>query len=43
MDMLAIIGGVILAFIIYWPSYRNEERRRKADATMARYAKRFGP
>jgi len=42
MEYLAITVGVLAAYVIYWPLYRRVERDRLTDATMARYARRYG-
>jgi len=42
MVYLAITAGVLAAYVIYWPLYRNNEIRRLTDATLARYARRYG-
>ena len=40
--VIATLAGVLLAAWIYWPLYRDAEIRRLTDATMARYARRYG-
>jgi len=42
MEALAIIASALLAAWIYWPLYRRIERDRLTDATLARYARRYG-
>lgn len=42
MTVLYIAIGALIASAIYWPMYRRVERDRLIDATMARYARRYG-
>jgi len=42
MTALCIAIGALVAYFIYWPLYRNNEIRRLTDATLARYARRYG-
>lgn len=42
MTALYIAIGALIAYVIYWPLYRDAEIRRLTDATMARYARRWG-
>ena len=40
--LIATLVGALLAAWLYWPLYRSVEIRRLTDATMARYARRYG-
>ena len=42
MTALYIAIGALIAYVIYWPLYRRVELDRLTDATMARYARRYG-
>ena len=42
MTTLYIAIGALIAYVIYWPLYRSNEIRRLTDATMVRYARRYG-
>ena len=42
MTTLYIAIGALIAYVIYWPLYRRVELDRLTDATMERYARRYG-